>query len=192
MNKLGTVLCTILLTSTAAVAEEKRDLDSHEHGVAQLNVAVEGKTVVMEFEAPGADIVGFEHPASSAEDKGKISAAISALEDLNKLVSFPAGANCAITEIKAELHSESEHSEEEGHDEHHAEAEQSEDEGHTEFHAEYALNCENIQKIDEMTFPYFDTFKNAEEIEVQIVTESGANKFEVMRTQPQIDLSGMI
>lgn len=205
MRRLSALLCTILLSSGAAIAEEKRDLDSHEHGVAQLNVAVEGKSVLMEFEAPGADIVGFEHPASSAEDKEKISAAISTLEDITKLVSFPAGANCAVTEVKAELHSEAEHddghdehhaeakhSDEDGHDEHHAEAEHADEEGHTEFHAEYAMNCENIRQIDEMTFPYFETFKNAEEIEVQIVTESGANKFEVMRTEPQIDLSGMI
>ena len=81
---------------------------------------------------------------------------------------------------------------EHGHDEHHAESEEAGEESHTEFHAEYALNCENIDKIDQMTFPYFEAFENAEEIEVQIVTESGANKFEVMRDKPQIDLSGMI
>ena len=191
MKILSAALCTILLSSSAASAEEKRDLDSHEHGVAQLNVAVEDNSVLMEFEAPGADIVGFEHPATSDEDKAKVSAAVTSLENLTNLVKFPEGANCAVTEVKAELHSESEHAED-GHDEHHAKAERADEKNHNEFHAEYALNCENIQKIDEMTFPYFETFKNAEEIEVQIVTDSGANKFEVKRTEPQIDLSGMI
>ncbi|MEM7462821.1 MAG: DUF2796 domain-containing protein [Pseudomonadota bacterium] len=220
MKLLLTTACSLALLSAAAIAEEKRDLSAHEHGVAQLNVAIEGNSVVMEFEAPGADIVGFEHPATSDEDKQMIKAGISTLEDLTKLVNFPEESNCTVTEASAELHSEDEHdehghddhhaeaehseehehddhaeakhSDEHGHDEHHAESEEAGEESHTEFHAEYALNCENIDQIDEMTFPYFDAFENAEEIEVQIVTESGASKFEVMREKPRIDLSGMI
>ena len=135
MKLLLTTACSLALLSAAAIAEEKRDLGAHEHGVAQLNVAVEGNSIVMEFEAPGADIVGFEHPATSDEDKQMIKAGISTLEDLSNLVSFPDGSNCAVTEVSAELHSEDEH-DEHGHDDHHAEAKHSDEHGHDDDHAE--------------------------------------------------------
>ena len=102
-------LRTALITSTAlafalsATAADKRELGAHEHGVGALNIAVEGATILMELEAPGADIVGFEHPAESAEDKGKIKAALEVLEKPLQLITLPTAAGCAVTEAHAKL-----------------------------------------------------------------------------------------
>ena len=40
---------------------EKRQLDSHEHGVSTLKIALEGQSIQMKLESPANDIVGFEH-----------------------------------------------------------------------------------------------------------------------------------
>ncbi len=87
---------------------------------------------------------------------------------------------------------EDEH-EEEGHDEgeHEGEEEHSDEAGHTEFHAEYRLNCDKPAAISQITFAYFDTFANARELDVQIVTEVGAQAFEVERSDPELDLRGV-
>ena len=53
-------------------AEETRQVDKHEHGVGELNIAVEGSTIEFEFMIPGADIVGFEYVAKSDDDIAKI------------------------------------------------------------------------------------------------------------------------
>jgi len=42
-----------------------------------------------------------------------------------------------------------------------------------------------------MTFAYFDTFPNALELEVQIVSDTGAKAFEVERDEPKLDLQGL-
>jgi len=87
------------LSATAAFAEDTRELDSHEHGVGELNIALDGTTIAMEFHAPGADIVGFEYEATSDEDLAKIAAAIEVLERPLDLFVVPAAAGCEVTRM---------------------------------------------------------------------------------------------
>ena len=205
-KKLPLVLA---LLATPAFAQETRQLDSHEHGVGELNIAVDGSTVAMEFHAPGADIVGFEYAAESAEDRGTIDAAVATLARPLELFVFPSAVECSVVQASAELESEDAHDEHddhnedhdddhaEGHDKHeeeHAEGhddDHADEAGHTEFHAEYTLTCGNPAALSEITFAYFDAFENAREIEVQIISASGAQAFEVERDDPRLDLRGM-
>lgn len=60
--------------------------------------------------------------------------------------------------------------------------------GHSEFHAEYALTCDNPDALTSISFAYFDTFPNAQEVEVQIITATGAQAFEVERDSPVLEL----
>ena len=234
--------------TTPAVAETTRELHAHEHGVGALNIAVEGETVLMEFRAPGADIVGFEYEAESAEDRAAIDSAVAVLAKPLELFVLPAAAQCSVTQASAALeieadedahdhddhadehahddhhdHDHDDHAEAEGHDDHehdhndHAEAEAHDDHGHdhddhaeahddhehdhdehaadeashSEFHAEYTLNCGDTDALTQIEFAYFETFENALEIEVQIVSASGAQAFDVERDDPTLDLRGI-
>lgn len=204
-----TLLFCSILAATPLIAEETRELGAHEHGVGELNIAIEGNTIALELHAPGADIVGFEYEAKSAEDRSAIDSAVASLARPLNLFVFPGAAECSVTQASAELESEEEHAAHDDHDEHeehkdrHAEAhddhaheeheheEHAEAAGHTEFHAEYQINCANPDAIDEIMFAYFDAFENARELEVQIVTQAGAQAFEVERDEPRLDLRGM-
>ncbi|MEH6739800.1 MAG: DUF2796 domain-containing protein, partial [Sulfitobacter sp.] len=79
------------------------------------------------------------------------------------------------------------HEEEHGHEEHGHE-EHADEAGHTEFHAEYLLDCANPAQAKLITFGYFDAFPNALELEVQVISDSGATAFEVERDAPSLDL----
>ena len=212
-----------ILVATPSFAEDTRALDAHEHGVGELNIAVDGNTVAMELHAPGADIVGFEYEATSAEDRAAIDAAVAVLARPLELFVLPAAAECSVTKASAGLESEEDH-DDHGHEDHaegeehedhdhedHAEGEKHEDhddhghedhadgEGHddhaeashTEFHAEYTLTCGNTEALTGIDFAYFNTFENALELEVQIISASGAQAFEVERDAPSLDLRGM-
>jgi len=48
---------------------QQRQAGAHEHGRGTLNIALEGTRLSMELEAPGADIVGFEHRAKTKKQK---------------------------------------------------------------------------------------------------------------------------
>lgn len=195
-----------------ALAEETRELDAHEHGVGQLNIAIVGNEIAIELHAPGADIVGFEYEAESAEDKAAIETALTTLAAPLDLFVIPAAAGCSVTSASAELESEEdhdahsdeeheehahdEHKDEHAHDEHkdeHAHDEGHDDHaddeaGHTEFHAEYALTCTDASAATSIAFDYFDAFPNAQEVDVQAITDNGASAFEVTRDTPVLDL----
>lgn len=185
-----------------AFAEDKRELDAHEHGVGTLNIAIEGATIAMAFEAPGADIVGFEYAAESDVDLAAIDAAIATLGAPLDLFVVPEAAACTVTEALAELeggdddahheHAE-DHHDEHGHDDHDDHKDEDHEDhadaaNHTEFHAEYTLTCDNADALTSISFAYFDTFPNAKEVEVQMITASGAQAFEVERDAPVLDL----
>ncbi len=202
-----------LVAAMPALANDTRQLDAHEHGVGALNIAIDGTTVAMELHAPGADIVGFEYAAESDADLAAIDAAVATLSAPLDLFVLPDAAACTVTTAEAKLESEDDHDEEHhddhakeghedhaddkdhGHDEHEHDdhgdedhAEHAEDAGHTEFHAEYTLTCDNPDALSEITFAYFDTFPNAKEVEVQIITASGAQGYEVERDAPVLNL----
>jgi len=198
--KILSFLALSTIIATPAFAEETRELSSHEHGVGQLDIAIDGSQVAMELHAPGADIVGFEYMAESTEDIAKVDAALMVLAQPLDLFGVPDAAQCTVVEAKAELESEGDHDEhgdednegedhddhgEEGHDDHEDEA------SHTEFHAEYLLECGDIAALNEISFPYFAAFPNALEVEVQVISDTGATAFEVEREAPMLDLSDL-
>ena len=84
-------------------AEERRELGAHEHGHSTLNIAIEGERVLMELEAPGMDIVGFEHAATSDEDRAAVERARETLSDPLELFAMPADARCTVETAEVAL-----------------------------------------------------------------------------------------
>lgn len=214
--KLATLaLAPVLAAGWAAGATaETREMSAHVHGHGSLSIALEGDRLWLALRAPGADIVGFEHPAESEEDKAAIAAALARLARPLDLFRFPEAAGCAATEVEAEHEQD-----EDGHDDEHAEHddehkdehddeqaehedehkdehadEHAEDDGerHSEFHAEYLLTCAAPEAADRIELNYFALFPNALELEVKAVTGTGAHVFEIGRDDPVLDLSGKL
>ena len=189
----------VILSATSSLAEETKQLDAHEHGVGQLNIAFSANKIAMELHAPGSDIVGFEYGAKTDADHAAIDTAIETLSDPSKLFVFPKVASCTVIETKAKLESEDadhghdDHDDDEDHNDHDEEDHDDHDEepGHTEFHAEYLLECGNLSAISAITFSYFEIFPNALELEIQVVSDKGATAFEVAREVAKLDLRGV-
>ncbi len=198
-----------------SLAVEPRELGAHEHGVGHLNIALERMSdggrvkIFMELESPGADIVGFEHPAESEKDQAAIDDAIAVLGAPMELFRISGMTECEVEEADVELtgleHGENEHDHEKhghkkhAHEEHehergeehdhtheggHEYADSEESSSHNEFHAVYALTCMLQGEMDRMEFPYFASFPNARELEVIVVDGAGAMRYEVEREAP--------
>ncbi len=194
------------LTGASAAENEHREHGAHEHGHGKFNVAIEGKILAMELIRPGADIVGFEHKAESEADKQALAAGRKTLSDLAKVVTLPATAGCTLKNASVEVETEEKHDDhdhgakKDDHD--HAEkkddhghgkkAEHKDEETHGEFHAEYQLTCSAPEKLNGMTFVYFDTFKGAEELDVTVIGPKQQLKFEVNRETSKIAIGGIM
>lgn len=214
---LAVAVAMAAITSVAAVAEakSKRRLDAHEHGHGTLNMAVEGNTLHMELEAPGADIVGFEHAAASEEDKASLVAVTKTLENPSAVLSLPVEAGCKVKSVKVDYETGDDHGHEKhekgehGHEKHEHGAKEEHKHGdghkheehaggetressHAEFHVRYVFDCKNTAALTVVGFPYFSAFENARELSVTLVTDKGQKAFAVSREQNRIDLRGSI
>ena len=143
-------------------------------------------------------------------------------DEFNNIFSIPSASNCNLVEADISINQgdnhkdehnhdghddhdehEDDHDEYDDHDEHedehdhddhgeHDDHDEHDEEAHNEFVAHYSFNCGNIKEIDRISFPYFTTFPNSGELEVQFVSEIGSTSFEVEGDEPFIDLKGKI
>lgn len=178
---------------SVAAAEETRQVDKHEHGVGELNIAIEGSSINLEFMIPGADIVGFEYKAKSDEDISLVNTALTKFDDFSNIFTIPNAANCNLVEAEIAINQGDDHEEHDEHDEHDEhEHEEHGEETHNEFVAHYSFTCGNVKEIDRINFTYFTTFPNSGELEIQFVSEMGSTSFEVEGDEPFINLKGKI
>lgn len=173
-----------------------RQLGAHAHGQGRLNIALEGKTVEMELEAPGADIVGFEHAATTAEQKAAIAKARASLAKPMALFKMTPQAGCKAGDGKVKLIGGEAH---QGHGHGHAHGKtsaaktgtsQSKDPAsHSEFHVEYRYICGRIDALRSIEFEYFKAFPGAMELEVTIIGPKGQTKQKVGRDKPRLEFA---
>ena len=118
---------SILLASSVTAANEtdegfERQLGSHQHGEAHLDVVLADNQLLISFTTPAANIVGFEHQPRNEAEEQQVATARKYLLDLPGWLEIPAAAGCELTTaelVEADKHDEHDHdSHEENHDEH--------------------------------------------------------------------------
>ena len=168
---------------TSVWSQTKRQLDSHEHGAGKLSIAIEGGKIELELEVPGDDIVGFEHKAKTVKQKAAVEQATKTLAAGLTQFKLPAVAGCKLESAKVELHFEAAEKKP-------AETKATTEDGHTEFRATYVLACAAPDKVTEIAFDYFKSFKNAQKLAVTVVSDKGQKHYEVTRKAPRLTLGG--
>ena len=184
---LPVLLTMVLVPGLMVQAQEHRHHEAHEHGVAHLNVAIEGNRLYIEFSSPAANIVGFEHRPRTEDQKGAIQAAIQKMKEGDKLFVLPPGSRSqlATAEVDTDIddhdnhltdsdHVRKEndhHGSEDSHDKDHHDAHGHEDKRHSEFKAKYQFSCDNPKALSHIEVNLFQAFPGIEHIEVQLLTE---------------------
>ena len=128
-------LGSAMALSASALASE---FDAHQHGHANLSLVVENNQVMIEFESPAMNLVGFEHAPSTDSDKKLVAAALDQLHHPEELFVIKGKGQCEWQDTKVstsmagvdEHHDEhhGEHHDDEHHDDHH------DDEHHDDHH----------------------------------------------------------
>ncbi len=166
----------------------------HEHGVARLNLAIEGRALEIELIAPGADIVGFEHAPTTPDQKAAVKDAVARLKAGADLFAPPKDARCALEKAKVESslieddedhdhEHEHEKKEHEKHDDHHG---HDDEEAHAEFRAHYHFECAEPAALIHLETRFFKTFPAAREIEARWITPKGQGAAELTASNPRM------
>jgi len=194
---LAALAAVSLASASLRAEEEHRELGPHVHGHGTLDIAVEKQRVQMELVVPGMDIVGFEHAASTDEQKTAVEKATAELSQPLDVFKLPQSAGCSVADAKVAIEPESHHDGDDDHDEDHDEhagADHAHDEhaGHNQFHMNYALDCAKPAELTSIKFDYFSKFAGAQSLTVNVVTPKAQNSYEVARDKPELDLAGIM
>ena len=196
------VLMTLL--ASTAFSSDHDGQHSHVHGAAELMVALEGNSVEIMLESPAANIVGFEHKATSAEQIAAVEQAEALLKQ--PLTLFALGGQCRVSELELNMdavepeaheqhhdheqqdddsHQEKHHDEHKhDHDEHEEAHDQKEqDSSHGEVGAHYHFKCQNSDQIDSITINLGQYFPAIESLSVAWVTENGQGAMTLNKSQ---------
>lgn len=180
------VLLTLTLPALPAWAEDRRGLDAHVHGHGTLNIAIDGQRIAFELDAPGMDIVGFEHAASTPDQTAAVDKAKALLADPLALFQLPASGRCQVSEAKvaaggAEADGDAKEAD---HDAEHA----AEHSGHSGYEATYLIDCAAVAEVTSIRFGYFEAFAGAQSLSVTVISDRGQSTHEVVRATPTLYL----
>ncbi|WP_296269225.1 DUF2796 domain-containing protein [Pseudomonas sp. UBA6562] len=178
MRRLLLVLPFALLPLAVAHAHDEHDHDhahgtlgAHEHGVAKLNVVLDGNTLELELDSPAMNVVGFEHVAASEADKAKVAAARQQLEQPLKLFGPAQAAGCAVDsqELESPLFGDAAHADDDDDGDEHEHGHQ-----HADVHAHYQFTCATPAKLTQLDLgPLFKTFPQTQKVNVQLIGPNG-------------------
>ena len=172
MLRMWSMLLVGSLVAATTLAQV-RQMESHEHGVAQLMLVLEGELLQVEWEAPSESLVGFEHPPEADADREVFAQAVQTLTNPERLFVISEEAECLPVGVRVENTLFKDAAMHQGHEEHEddSEHEHSEEEGHetahSEFQAQWRWLCHNPEAVEAVEIGMLREFPRTEEIRVQ-------------------------
>ena len=162
---ITTVLFSACINSNAQV------IDSHVHGLSELTIAIENKTLEIEIISPSINLVGFEHKAKTKRDIATVKKVIKQLNNQNNVIYF-SGGNCLLIDKSIDVSSIiDEHylknKTHNNHDEHQHENHAN----HYDIVSYYHYHCEKASTLTTITVNMFDHFLGINQIAARWVTE---------------------
>lgn len=160
----GAVLAVLISNSPIVFAHE---LGAHVHGIATLQVAVDEKTMTLDFSSPLDNLLGFEHVARDAKQKAAVKKMVDSLNKAEQFFIPSADAQCTLQSVKldslvlepkasADKKEESQHHEEER--------------GHADIDGEFVFACKQIGKLHDLEVTLFDAYPNLHQLKVEVAT----------------------
>jgi len=169
------ILSLNLNAETSDHSEHFHLQEAHQHGLAELFLAIEGDKIVVGLESPAANIVGFEHVASTPEQTVLVNKARGKLESPNKLFSF-LGTHCELEKLETDVSAVLGH---EGGEHDHSDHGKSRHETHSEVSANYQFHCEEGSRLRAITLNFFEYFSGIEILRAVWVTDSNQGSAEL-------------
>lgn len=145
-------------------------LASHQHGAAELDVAVDGRDLLLEWRSPAANLLGFEHAPRSAVQRQRVTEVRAALGEGERLFGLPAAAACSLAEthLDGALLATAEEPHDHDHDHDQAGA------AHSDVKAAYRFVCAQPERLDALELAgLFARFPATETLRVQLIGPSG-------------------
>lgn len=192
LHRAGVYIIAISIAAGSQADESysHRPQTTHVHGIAVLNLVLDGKAVYLELNSPAANLVGFEHaPVSEAEHTAHENALLT-LKNADQLFRFNKTANCHAAQVEIESGStqaaqppaQDEHRHHESDDEEHA------DTRHSDIAVMYRFTCEAPGELNTLRVGLFGAFPAINNLAVQYITDRGQGAATLRSGEPLLTL----
>ena len=149
-------IALIMLLSSGTVFAQHA---AHEHGVAELRVALAGNTLQIEFESPLDNLVGFEHAPRSDAERMVLTKAVETLRSAESIVTLPAAAACVVTHTELEQPF--------------AEASAAAESGHAEISVTHTFQCATPGALSALEVRLFERFPRIRSLRAERASPAG-------------------
>jgi len=146
---------------------------AHVHGVARMDVAIDGDRLVVQLSSPLDNLVGFERAPRNTDERRRVDAAVALLRDGSRLLKPDAAAACRLE--SAELDSAALQL---GHPDPSEVAE-----GHADIDASYTFRCAAMRRLERLDLSVLWSFQRMQRIEVQVAGPQGQFRRDLARPQ---------
>ncbi|WP_374692188.1 DUF2796 domain-containing protein [Accumulibacter sp.] len=142
---------------------------AHVHGVASLQVAVDGGTLTLQFETPLANLLGFEHAPRSEKQKQAVGLMADRLRQAGAVFTPSPAARCSAisVELESPLLQPSP---------------QSGDDAHADLDGSFVFRCQDPAALRDLEVGLFASFPRLQRIDVQVAGPRGQS---AARLSPQ-------
>ncbi len=153
-----------LIVASVYCGKGNAQIASHQHGVATLRLIQDGFDIYVEFESPGADILGFEHEPQTPEQVQALALARQQFESIDTLLLSEA--DCETVQHRLLTAGYDAATDEHAHDDHHGHA-------HAGFTASYRLTCSSEGFSTTVDIQLFRHFETIEQLNIEWFTAAG-------------------
>lgn len=206
---------SLIAMATTVLAETERQLGAHEHGAAQLTLAVENQTLVVSLDSPAYNLVGFEQSPVSDAQREQVESALATLARADAVLSLPETARCSLESQALDAegwarnggyethhddhedehhdgHAEQHHDDHGHEDEHHDDQDNDHDHAdsaHSDVLVEWTYRCENLEVLRTVTVSAFEHFPNLTDLQVQYIGDDWQGAAQLTPANPRLNLN---
>lgn len=153
---------------------------AHVHGLVNVDIAVDGPVLVVQFEAPLDSLVGFEHRPRTAAQRQAADSAVARLNRAASLVRPDAAAKCVPTDTRVQ-----------------AEALQPVAPGapapaaseHADLQASYSFRCAAPEQLKALELGLFAAFARIQRIDLQVAGPKGQTRLTLRPPATKVTLA---
>lgn len=173
------VLHAVRLAMLAMPAIAVAQGHAHQHGVLELNIAVEARKLTLQLESPLDNLVGFERAPRTAAERKRVEAALAKLKAAQTLFVIDPAAQCKLSNVTLTSAVLKLGASQPG----------SANNEHADIDASFEFDCEDAARAAFVDVGLFDAFAGMKRIAVQVVTPKGQLKRTLERPARRVELS---
>ena len=174
----GTRLCAMLIPVALAMPATLLAKEAaHVHGLVRLDVAVDGKTLTLQLEAPLDSVLGFEHRPRTTAQRQAGDALLRRMQDAASLFRPEAAAMCTPTRTRVDSQALQS-----------GNAVADKEDEHADIEVSIEFSCLQPNQLTSVEVGLFDAFKRIQRIEVQVAGAKGQSKQTLNRPQKLLKL----